>query len=128
MDMEPTPNRMTYLAVALAIVTTGLLVRWPALGVPCMAAKYAGSILWGAMVYTLVRAINPHAVLLASVAVACSIAACVEFSRLYHTPALDSFRTTLAGQLLLGRVFSVWNLAAYGVGIGASAAVDSWRR
>jgi Protein of unknown function (DUF2809) len=45
------------------------------------------------------------------------IAVCVELFRLLHTPWLDAFRLTLAGALLLGRIFSLWDMLAYGVGI-----------
>jgi hypothetical protein len=41
----------------------------------------------------------------------------VELFKLYHTPALDAFRLTLPGKLLLGRVFSLWDLIAYAVGV-----------
>ena len=46
-----------------------------------------------------------------------AIAIAVELFRLVHAPWLDDFRLTTAGALLLGRVFSVWNMLAYGVGI-----------
>jgi hypothetical protein len=54
------------------------------------------------------------------------VAALVEFSRLYHAPALDAFRFTLAGKLILGRVFSVSDIAAYWLAIAVAAVLD-WR-
>jgi hypothetical protein len=48
---------------------------------------------------------------------AAGIAVCVELFRLVHTPWLDAFRLTLAGALLLGRIFSPWDMVAYGFGI-----------
>lgn len=70
----------------------------------------------GAMVYGLVGLVLPtprrHIVMLAALA-----ALAVEAFRLVHTPGLDAFRLTLAGKLLIGRVFSPWNLVAYAVGI-----------
>jgi hypothetical protein len=54
-----------------------------------------------------------------------AIAAAVEFSRLYHTPHLDAFRLSLPGALLLGRIFSLWNLLAYVCGILLGTALDS---
>jgi len=56
--------------------------------------------------------------------VAAPFAAAVEFSWLHRTPALDAFRLTAAGALPLGRVFSYWNILAYGAGIGLGAALD----
>src|SRR4051794_22303121 len=62
---------------------------------------------------------SPRFALIATV-----IAICVELVRLVHFPWLDTFRLTLPGALLLGRVFSVWNMVAYVVGIGFAVALD----
>jgi hypothetical protein len=48
----------------------------------------------------------------------------VELFRLVHAPWLDAFRLTLAGALLLGRIFSPWNVLAYGVGIALAMLLD----
>jgi hypothetical protein len=56
--------------------------------------------------------------------IAIAIAVAVELSRLVHAPWLDDFRLTLAGALLLGRIFSLWNILAYGVGIGLAMVLD----
>jgi len=50
----------------------------------------------------------------------------VELSRLYHSPGLDAFRLTLAGKLLLGRVFSGWHFFVYWAAIAVAALAD-WR-
>jgi hypothetical protein len=52
------------------------------------------------------------------------IAIGVELFRLVHFPSLDAFRLTLPGALLLGRIFSVWNMVAYGVGIALGVSFD----
>jgi hypothetical protein len=57
-------------------------------------------------------------------AAALCLAIGVELFRLVHTPWLDDFRLTRAGALLLGRVFSPWNMVAYGGGIAFCAALD----
>jgi threonine/homoserine efflux transporter RhtA len=57
-------------------------------------------------------------------AIAALIAIGVELFRLMHAPGLDAFRLTTAGALLLGRVFSPWNVVAYGFGIVAGALLD----
>lgn len=41
-----------------------------------------------------------------------------------HTPWLDAFRLTAAGALLLGRIFSPWNLVAYVTGIVVGVWLD----
>jgi hypothetical protein len=53
------------------------------------------------------------------------IAASVELLRLYHAPALDAFRLTLAGRLLLGRFFSIGDIAVYWIAIAFVTVVDS---
>ena len=58
------------------------------------------------------------------VVIAALIAVAVEFFRLVHTPWLDVFRLTLPGALLLGRVFSPWNIVAYLGGIGLGVVID----
>ncbi|WP_412759729.1 DUF2809 domain-containing protein [Methylorubrum subtropicum] len=115
------------LAVA-AVIAAGLAVRFVPLGLPAGVVKYAGSTLWGAMVYGLVACLRPDAAVRRLALVALVIAAAVEFFRLVHTPWLDAFRLTLAGQLLLGRVFSPWNLVAYAVGITVAAGCDAASR
>jgi hypothetical protein len=51
-------------------------------------------------------------------------AALVELTRLYHSPGLDAFRLTLAGKLLLGRVFSYGHFPVYWGAIGLAAWAD----
>jgi hypothetical protein len=55
---------------------------------------------------------------------ALAIAVCVELVRLVHTPWLDALRLTTAGALLLGRIFSVWNMVAYAAGILCALGLD----
>jgi hypothetical protein len=117
-------KRLAYAAAAIAIIGAGLICRWPGLGLPWTVAKYAGSTLWGAMVYAGLRALGSRAPTPWSAIAACGIAFGIECLRLYHQPALDAFRATLAGQLLLGRLFSLWNIVAYGFGIGVAAFCD----
>lgn len=108
------------LAVAV-VVAAGLTLRLVPLGLPRPLVKYGGSALWGAMVHLVVLTAWPRLAGWPSLAVAGLIAVAVETSRLVPLPPLDAFRLTLAGQLLLGRLFSAWNLVAYAAGIGAAA-------
>jgi predicted membrane protein len=75
---------------------------------------------WDAMVYLLLAAILPPRPKSLAVLLATVLAVAVELLRLYHAPWLDDFRATAAGALLLGRVFSLWNILAYLVGIVAA--------
>ena len=52
----------------------------------------------------------------------------VEFSQLYHTPALDAIRRTTAGHLALGSGFDPRDLAAYAAGVFAAVLLDRRRR
>jgi uncharacterized membrane protein YoaT (DUF817 family) len=114
--------RWTHLGLALAVIGLGLLLRVPAWHLPLPVHHYGGGVLWGAMVFLLVAALRPAPWGLRGCVIAAAIgAALIETSRLIHTTALDAFRSTLAGQLMLGNIFSVWNFGAYAAGIGAAA-------
>ena len=111
------------------MIAAGLLLRRFGydLGMSFVVVKYGGSVLWGAMVFLALAALTGSSNIARLAFGAFLIALCVELSRLYRTPAMDAFRLTVAGKLLLGRVFSLWNIAAYAVGIGSAATVDAWR-
>jgi hypothetical protein len=87
--------------------------------------KYGGSALWAVMVYWFVAAAFPKLSPLKIALAAALIAASVECFRLYHAPALDSFRLTLAGRLLIGRFFSLRDIAVYWLAIAFTTIVDS---
>ena len=113
-------------SVALCLVTiaAGLTFRFAPLGLPAFVVKYAGSTLWAVMIYWIVSTLMPTKRAPVAAIVSGLIATAVEFFKLYHSPAMDAFRLTLPGILLLGRYFSVWNIVAYWLAIGAAALVD----
>ncbi|CAN7654496.1 DUF2809 domain-containing protein [Bosea sp. LjRoot9] len=114
------------IAFCLAIIISGLLLRrfGPGLSLPFIVVKYGGSLLWGTMVYALLASIAMRRPAAQLAGLAAVTALSVELFRLWHTPWLDAFRLTTPGALLLGRVFSPWNLVAYGVGIGLGWGAD----
>ncbi|OWV68139.1 hypothetical protein ATY76_14630 [Rhizobium sp. R339] len=129
------PNRLgrmqaQRLAALFVIILSGLALRrfGYAADLPFFLVKYGGSLLWGSMVYVLlalaVTALIARVPPAAIAALALAVAICVEFFRLYHTPWLDAFRLTTPGALLLGRVFSLWNILAYAIGIVVACAFD----
>jgi Protein of unknown function (DUF2809) len=117
-------ERTKYVALALAIIGIGLLTRLSPPGHHALF-KYLGSALWGGMVYCLIASLSPKSNPIGIAVFATIVAASVEFSQLWHTEALDAFRATRIGVLLIGRFFSWWDIVAYSVGIAIVAAIDA---
>ena len=115
----PASWRQSLLVLGLALRHFGA-----GLGVPASIVKYGGSILWGAMVFFLVAIALPRFSRLPIAGISAAIAVSVELFRLVHTPWLGNFRLTLAGALLLGRIFSMWNILAYGAGVLPALGLD----
>jgi hypothetical protein len=114
------------ICLCASIVISGLTLRRYgfALGLPFAIVKYGGSILWGAMVFLLVAIAAPRLSRRNIALISTGIAVCVELFRLVHAPWLDQFRLTLVGALLIGRIFSVWDILAYGCGIALALGFD----
>lgn len=110
-------RRTKLAACALTTVALGICWRFAVPGLPEWAWKYGGSILWGTMAHFVVASVFARAPPRRAALIAAAVAVLVEVFRLHHTPELDAFRLTLAGRLLLGRVFSPWNVLAYWAGI-----------
>ncbi|MGZ9720673.1 ribosomal maturation YjgA family protein [Rhizobium miluonense] len=119
-------TRLFLLSALLLTIVSGLALRryGYALNLPFVIVKYGGSLLWGAMVYWLLAAILVSMRRFKLALAALVIAVLVELSRLLHTPDLYAFRLTQAGALLLGRVFSPWNIVAYAAGIAVALVLD----
>src|ERR1700686_953644 len=114
------------ICLCLSIVAAGLALRGLGLGLglPAFFVKYGGSVLWGTMVFFLVAMAASNLSRRRIALISAAIAICVELFRLVHAPWLDAFRLTLAGALLLGRIFSAWEMLAYGVGIVLGMLLD----
>ena len=80
--------------------------------------------LWALMVYWIASTLLRRRQVLLVAIISGSVATAVEFFKLYRVPELDAFRLTLAGILVLGRVFSAWDILAYWVAIGIGAGID----
>ena len=117
---------MVRACLCLSIIVSGLALRGfgLGLGLPVFFVKYGGSLLWAAMVFFLVALAASGLKRPGIALIAASIAIGVELFRLVHTPWLDAFRLTLGGALLLGRIFSPWNMLAYGIGIVLAMLLD----
>jgi hypothetical protein len=110
-------TRLIYAAMTALVIVAGLAWRRPELGLPPFAAKYGGSVLWGAMVFFAVATVFPAARLMKLVVLALLISATVEFSQLIHVDWLDAARRTTIGRLLIGVTFTWWDIVAYWIGV-----------
>jgi Protein of unknown function (DUF2809) len=110
---------MIRVGLCAAVIVLGLALRGFGLGagLPGPIVKYGGSILWATMVFLLVAIARSRWPRRSLALLSALIAASVELFRLVHAPWLDAFRLTLPGALLLGRIFSPWDILAYGAGI-----------
>ena len=102
----------------------GLAIRFVRFGLPQSVVKYGGSMLWALMVYWIASTLLRRRQVLLVAIISGVVATAVEFFKLYRTPELDAFRLTLPGILVLGRVFSAWDILAYWVAIGIGAGID----
>jgi hypothetical protein len=120
----PPRSLLASFALLIATVRAGLAIRFAPLGLPPFLVKYGGSALYAMMLYWVISTILPSRRFLNAALLAGALATAIEFFKLVHTPALDTFRLTLPGVLLLGRFFSVWDIAAYWLAIAAGALAD----
>jgi hypothetical protein len=123
---QKTIRRSIFCAVLLLItIPIGLAVRLLPLNLPWFLYKYLGSILWAVALYwflaTLLPKLRPQAI----AALAITIATLLELSRLVPIAPIDAFRLTFAGKILLGRYFSIKNIAAYILAIAFTAMLDN---
>jgi hypothetical protein len=120
------PPVVARILLCVSIIICGLALRRYGfgLGLPAFLVKYGGSILWGTMVFFLVAIVVPRLTHRNMASISAVVAVRVELFRLVHTPWLDGFRLTLAGALVLGRIFLAWDIFAYGVGIWLGIGLD----
>ena len=125
-DLARPRSLVARLMLCAAIIVSGLALRAFGFGagLPGGIVKYGGSILWATMIFLLVAIAQPRLSRRNVALVSIVIAIGVELFRLLHTPWLDAFRLTLPGELLLGRIFSLWNMLAYAVGILLGVLLD----
>ena len=115
---------LTSLFLLLITIPTGLAVRLLPLHLPWFLYKYLGSALWAIALYWFLAALLPKLRPKAIAALATTIATLLELSRLIPIAPVDAFRLTFAGQILLGRFFSIKNIVAYILAISLAATLD----
>lgn len=106
------------------LIPLGLICRFVPMGLPHVVIKYGGSFLWAAMVYLLVAALLPQLRPIAAGTLAAAVAVAVEYAKLIQSPSLDAFRATFAGKVLLGRFFSLKDIAVYWIAILCAVWID----
>jgi hypothetical protein len=116
-------SRILFLLLAVATIVLGLATRRVPGVFPGFVARYAGDVLWAAMVYLLMAAAWPAASTRRIAAAAMIVSLAVEVGQLYHAPWIDGVRQTRVGGLVLGRGFLWSDLACYAVGIALAAAL-----
>jgi hypothetical protein len=77
------------------------------------------------MIYWIVSTLTASVRLPIAALIAGVLATAVEFLKLYRAPTLDAFRLTLPGIILLGRFFSITDIAAYWFAILCGAFIDA---
>ncbi len=117
-------RRLFCLVLLLITIPIGLAIRLVPLGLPWFFYKYLGSALWAIALYWFLAAVLPKLHPMAVGSLAMAIATVLEFSRLVPIAPIDAFRLTFAGKILLGRYFSVKNIAAYILSIVVAATLD----
>jgi hypothetical protein len=117
---------LTTLAFLLITIPIGLAVRLLPLDLPWFLYKYLGSVLWAIALYWFLATLLPKLRPLSVATLAITIATLVELSRLIPIAPIDAFRLTFAGKILLGRYFSLKNIAAYLLAIALTATLDSF--
>jgi hypothetical protein len=114
------------LVLLLITIPLGLAVRFLPLHLPWFLYKYLGSLLWAAALYWFLATLLPKLRPIAIATLAILIATLLELTRLIPVAPIDAFRQTLPGQILLGRYFSLKNIAAYLLAIALTATLDHY--
>jgi hypothetical protein len=125
--MRPRPFLLS-LVLLLVTIVAGLIVRMVPMDLPPLVEKYGGSMLWALAIYWLASTVLSRGTLITPAMIAGLAATAIEFLKLYHPPDLEAFRYTLPGTLLLGRIFSFSDIAAYWFAIIVGAFLDSQLR
>lgn len=110
-------NRVLLLACILAVIILGLASRRYPILFPELLGKYPGDALWSMMVYfgwaLFKPSAPPYRIAIFTLVTSCLI----EVSQLIQTPWLNIIRHTTLGYLVLGTVFSWYDIFSYAVGV-----------
>ena len=112
--------RILYFILNIATIITGLLSRHIA-GIPL----FIGDILWGLMVYFIVRFLFIKRAIKWIIIASLSFCYTVEFSQLYQAPWINNIRHTVIGGLILGETFLWGDMLSYTVGVAIGIFIEN---
>jgi hypothetical protein len=115
---------MRYLALAVGTIALGLAVHWSGGPLSPVVRDVLGDALWATMVVWWIAVAAPASRLPWRAALALAFCFAVEFSQLWHSPALDALRETTPGHLVLGSGFDPRDFAAYAAGVLAAVLLE----
>ncbi|WP_428328071.1 DUF2809 domain-containing protein [Mucilaginibacter sp.] len=113
--------RSTYFFLICTTIILGLLSRHIK-GIPL----FIGDILWGLMVYFIVRFLFIKQSLKWVIIVALLFCYGIEFSQLYQAVWINNIRHTVLGGLVLGEKFLWGDMLSYTIGIGIGVWADTF--
>jgi len=117
-------NKVLSAVCILVIIVLGLASRKYNFLFPEILGKYPGDALWSLMVYWIWAFFKP-AMSPTRIAIFTLITACLdEFSQLIQTPWLNVIRHTTWGHLVLGTMFSWYDIAFYVIGVLIGLVLD----
>jgi hypothetical protein len=117
-------RRLRYLALTVGTIAVGLAVHLRGAILPSALRDILGDALWASMVVWLTGVALPRERLWVRGLIALAVSYAVEFSQMYHSPAVDAVRDTTIGRLTLGSDFDPRDLAAYSAGVLAAMLLD----
>lgn len=109
-------SRVLYCIFIIITMILGLLSR-KILYLPYIIKVYSGDVLWALMIFFMSAFIfnEKKSVIVSIIALGFSYA--IEFSQLYHSPWIDSIRSTTLGGLILGFGFLWSDILCYTIGV-----------
>lgn len=117
-------NRSIYSILTVTTMILGLSTRYFRVYLPKWTNLYLGDALWALMIFFLFAMLfkNRKATFIMVLAILFSFG--IEISQLYHSPWIDTLRTTRLGGLVLGYGFLWSDLVSYCAGISIGMLVD----
>lgn len=116
-------SRVLYCIFIIITMILGLLSRKISY-LPYVIKAYSGDVLWALMIFFMAAFIfNEKKSVIVSI-IALGFSYSIEFSQLYHSPWIDSIRSTTLGGLILGFGFLWSDILCYTIGVLAGICIE----